>query len=81
MVRLPNSAGISPVNWLLVSRSHSRLVRLPNSADISPVNWLLLRSSRVTRPSLSVVTPSHTPMVALLSQLSLLSQFAPSVAL
>ena len=33
--RLPNSAGISPVNWLLERSRCSRLVRLPNSAGIS----------------------------------------------
>ena len=50
--RLPNSAGISPVNSLLESDSTTRLVRPPNSAGISPVNWLLESDSptRLVRP-------------------------------
>ena len=43
----PVSAGISPVNWLLLSRSHSRLARLPSSGGISPVNWLSLRDNNL----------------------------------
>ena len=44
-MRVPNSLGIRPVNWLLSSHNHHRVVeRLPNSLGIVPVSWLSLRS-------------------------------------
>ena len=44
--RLPSSAGIAPVNWLLLRYSQDKLDRLPSSAGIAPVSWLLLRCSQ-----------------------------------
>ena len=73
--KLPNSGGISPLN-LLPGHSprnvHERL---------SDFDKRLLRSSSMTRPSSSVVTPYQCPMCMLLSQFALLPQFGPSVAL
>ena len=48
---------------------------------MDPFNRLFSRSSSVTRPFTSVVTPYQVPIGSSLSQLSLFSQFAPSVAL
>ena len=79
--RLPNSGGISPLNWFSVSHSFVRLARLPNSGGISPLNWFRWRSSSVTRPLPSVVTPSHSLIGTSLSQLLFLLQFGPPVAL
>ena len=42
-MRLPNSAGISPLNWFPARLSNVKLVRLPNSAGISPLNWFPAR--------------------------------------
>ena len=47
-----NATGMQPLNWLLPSRSDSRLVRLPSSAGIGPLNWLppRNRNPRLARP-------------------------------
>ena len=47
MVRLPNSAGMAPVNSFQFSRRNVRLDRLPSSAGIDPVNWLFQRDSEL----------------------------------
>ena len=60
LVRLPSSAGISPVSWLPSSHNTSRLERLPSSAGISPLSWLTSshNSSRLERrPNSAGISP------------------------
>ena len=48
LARLPNSGGISPLNWLEPRRfSCTRLARLPNSGGISPLNWLSVEGQKM----------------------------------
>ena len=65
-----------PLNWFSWRYRRVRLVRLPNSGGSSPLNWFSWRSSPVTRPLAAVVTPSHSPIGASLSQLRLYPVFA-----
>ena len=69
LVRLPNSGGISPLNWFSSRYNPVMLVRLPNSGGISPLNRLTLRDRPMTRPSSSVVTPCHSLIGTSLIQL------------
>ena len=56
-------------------------VKSPNSAGRVPTRLLVRRSSLVTRPLLSVVTPYHMPMGSELSQLAFVVQFTPPALL
>ena len=71
--------GTHTLKSLLPRCSSTRLERLPSSGGISPLKALSRRLSSVTRPSPSVLTPSHSPRGASLSQLSFLCQFSPFV--
>ena len=77
---LPNAAGIGPLNRFELRFSPRRFTRLPNAAGIGPVNALPgPRSSDVTRPSTSVVTPYHSPSGADVFQLVPFVQLGPPV--
>ena len=52
-------------------------VKSPNSSGRVPTRLLLRRSSFVTRPLLSVVTPDHMPMGTSIPQLVFVLQFTP----
>ena len=54
---------------------------MPSSDGIDPLNWLSRRSSSVTRPSASVLTPCHSPNGRLVSQLVSSRQLLPLVVL
>ena len=81
LVSPPISGGIRPLSLLLQSPSFPRLDRLPSSAGKCPISRLSIRSIRKTRPLGYVSTPCHSSTGSSVSQLVLLVQFGPSVAL
>lgn len=78
--RLPSSGGIAPVSALPPRFSSASAAKSPTSGGSSPLSWFTGRTSRVTQPSPSAVTPCHWPMGASLSHPELFSQLGPSVA-
>ena len=56
-------------------------VKSPNSSGRVPTRLLPRRSSFVTRPLLSVVTPDHVPMGTSVVQLVFVVQFTPPALL
>ena len=65
MGRLPSSAGMGPVNWLLRRYNRSSSLRLPSSPGISPVNSFQERSRTLrleSLPTSSGISPlNHVP--------------------
>ena len=72
---------MSPVSALEPRDTWVRLGRSASSGGMAPTRRFLVRSSPVTRPSASVVTPCQASKGWLLSQLASVCQLSPSVAL
>ena len=81
LVASASSAGTSPVNSFSPSPRNSRAPRLPSSGTMGPFRPLSDSLNQRTCPSLSATTPYHSAKAASVNQLSLRSQFDPSVAL
>ena len=76
----PNHAGTGPVSSFPQRYSSSRLASPCNAAGMGPARPFSLRSSWVTRPAASVVTPNHSPSGTDVFQFVRFVQPAPPVA-
>ena len=77
--RFPSHAGTGPVKPFRPRESDSSLARSPNAGGSGPMRPLSTRSSPVTRPVASVVTPCQSPSGADIFQLSRSAQSGPPV--
>ena len=77
--RFPSHAGTGPVKPFRPRESDSSLARSPNAGGSGPMRPLSTRSSPVTRPVASVVTPCQSPSGADVFQLSRSAQSGPPV--